>query len=400
MPGLENAKALNVCFRINEFCRPQIMDELLADYESIDELTIADKFNVTYDFHDIFEPIFHYQYHGYNIHFRRFIYHDYACYHMFANFEANNTMPYVVEWNYEVDQSYSETWTYDDSKPYFKMLTMSGIPPNVSMLYAILTPRDTLPWIEMYMVPIQKDSKFNHSQYFFTLSGESYQNERLQSPYVDDCIDYSKLGFFDRHDAINSCINDLLMLYTNCTYGRKIFLHGINMKSIDDSKNRTVCTKRYHYSDCNRENVFTHISSKRMQIEYGYNYMDFSLLPSDKPSFKIRSQAKIEDIDLVCYILGTIGIWLGLCFADFDPSILINFIAQKIADSHMSEAEPRKCLLEERLADDSVNHATHIAELTAHVQEFKMFEAEVNAILLQVHQKTEVIRRIKINTNV
>lgn len=400
MPGLENAKALNVCFRINEFHRPQIMGQLLAEYESIDELTIADKFNVTYDFHDVFEPIFHYTYYGYDIQLIKFIYHDYACYHMFANFEANNTTPYVVEWNYEVDQFRSENMGYDDNKPYFKMSTKSGIPPNVSMIYAVLTPRDTLPWTEIYMVPIQKYSRFNHSLYFFTLSGESYQNERLQSPYVDNCIDYSKLGFFDRYDTINSCINDLLMLYTNRTYRRKIFLHGVDMKSIDDSKNRTICTKLYHYSDCNRENVFTHISPKRMESEYGYNYMDFNLRPSDKPSFEIRSQAKIEDIDFICYILGTIGIWLGLCFVDFDPSILINFIAQKIADSDASEVEPRKRLLDQRLADDGLNRAIHTAELTTHVQEFKKFGAEVNAILLQVHQKTEVIKRIKITANI
>lgn len=44
-----------------------------------------------------------------------------------------------------------------------------------------------------------------------------------------------------------------------------------------------------------------------------------SMRHAHQPSFRIASKAKIEDIDLITYILGALGSWIGFSFLGFNP---------------------------------------------------------------------------------
>ena len=116
-----------------------------------------------------------------------------------------------------------------------------------------------LPWFEFYVVPIQT-VEFIQTTYKYFLSGNSYLNECLSSPYVDGCINYTSLGFLDRNDAINTCIANAKILTYNQTYDRKIYQSGINYSTTIVDENRDNCTKKYHNTDCYANNVFTHMT--------------------------------------------------------------------------------------------------------------------------------------------
>lgn len=115
-----------------------------------------------------------------------------------------------------------------------------------------------LPWFEFYILPIQT-VEFIQTTYKYFLSGDSYLNERLSSPYVD-CINFASLEFLNRNDAINTCIENAKILTYNQTYDRKVYQNGINYSTTIVDENRDCCTKKYHNNDCYANNLFTHMT--------------------------------------------------------------------------------------------------------------------------------------------
>lgn len=414
MPGREEAKALNVCFRYDEFYRNETVFELfnkikpgLADQGIFYRkqgirlfFNISKKLDVTYNFSEIFDA-----HTNRSVNVTKFIYFHYVCYHVFETPIGNDMKrKYEVEWNWDADPSKIGE-NRSDEMPYFHIdmrKDARGNLTNVIALYAMLSPRNTLPWLEFYTLPLQK-TKFNQSHYFYTLSGFSYSNRRLMSPYIDDCIGYEKLGYFDRNDAINSCINEIFMAFYGTPYDKKIFTHGepkrYRKKLIAwESWYRAICANKYPNVDCKSENVFTQISSFNHTSEV--DDIDFTVKPSDKPSFDIRSQAKIEDIDYACYVLGTVGIWFGLSFLDINPSILIGLIANHIIPAQVNpvvEADTSATLLclEANLTAHAQILAADREELSAQKVEFQKVKMKLNAIKFLIHQQNEILKGVK-----
>lgn len=330
MPGKEDAKAINICFRSDEVFRYENYTSIFDYYNGVKrdgnpqwnadiselrkyvfeyEFTVSDKFSASYDIEDIFFT--HQCCYG-----RKFIYHRYICYHIFGNTMTWNKEQHSVEWNWNAD-----TNTNNEEGPYLRLVTHSNIIVNATSFVAMITPKDMLPWFEFYITPAQ-EIHMNRTKYVYTLSGNSYLNERLSWPYVDDCTDYTMLGYLDRNDAINSCINDMKVSEANRTYDRKIFQHGVNMNSTSYAPYREVCAARYPNCDCYSNNIFTRITHQK--IDDAANYLAFMLQLSDLPSFEIRSQSKIADIDYVTYVLGACGTWFGFSFLMLNPSVLFS----------------------------------------------------------------------------
>lgn len=342
MPGREDAKAINICFRSDEvynytrytelsnFHHDRRNDKSYTWDPNVDEtrrmlfntmFTISERFYASLNFDYIFNT------QGWTT--IKFIYHRYVCYHTYGN-----DIPGSVEWNWgaDADPTLKHNSEEDSEMPYFhiavdqEMVALS----NVTSFYAIMTPRNILPWFEFYITPIQGPINFNGTWLAYTISGNSYVNERMKAPYVDDCTNYSSLGYFDRYDAINSCMNYMSMEEDNTTYDRKIFTEGVDMAYAWGNANRDKCSQRYHNSDCYSNNVFT--DTKKYEHKspvFDNGHLRFMAQLSDKPSMEIRSHEKIANIDFACYFLGAIGTWFGLSFLNINPSILIDILIEK-----------------------------------------------------------------------
>lgn len=404
MPGKEEAKAINICFRVDEFYNNETMFRLFHerayslfykpdfnDYGDIKrsvlyDFTISDMFDVTYDFDEIFY-IYSKQLRSNNAYYVvKFIYSHYVCYHIFANLKDNNTIPYVGKIAYDGGDINTRALNIQH-EPYFYVDILNAARDNLTKVrdtYAVLTPRNVLPWIEFYTTP-RIETSSDEKYYSRMLSGQTYSNERLSFPYADDCISYATLGFVDRNDAINECINDDLVYYHKQIYDKKVFRHGVKMKSYSYRStyytNRTKCTERYPRIDCHSENVLTHIYRFKAHVsneEYDRNipswHTDFMIRVGDKPSFEMRSLEKMESILYICYVLSAIGIWFGISFLDFNLAILIGVIAQKMVHAQTSP--------EESIAQVDLEPAT-----TAHAQDI----ASVRRMLLRMEEKIETL---------
>lgn len=406
MPGKEDAKAINICFRVDEFYKNETMFRLFykhahpffyePDFNNyvhlkqsvLYDFTISHMFDVTYDFNEIFYTYSN-QRESHNAYYVvKFIYSHYVCYHIFANLKENNTMPYVGETAYDGGDINTRTLSIQH-EPYFHVDILNAARSNLTKVrdgYVILTPRNILPWIEFYTTP-RIETGFNEKYYSRMLSGQTYSNERLSSPYADDCISYATLGFVDRNDAINECINDELVYYHKQVYDKKVFRYGVDLKSHSYESsyytNRTKCTERYPRIDCHRENVLTQIYRFKVHVsEEEYNraipewHTDFMVRVGDAPSFETRSLEKMNSILYICYLFSAIGIWFGISFLDFNPSFLIGIIAQKMGHAQTSS--------EEATAQVDLG-----PETTAHAREI----ASVRRMLLRMEKKIETLER-------
>ena len=96
----------------------------------------------------------------------------------------------------------------------------------------------------------------------------SYALHKLEQPYTDDCINYARMEFSSRLNAISTCINEYTMKYSNILHESKVFskndtkyLNYSITKKIYNSSSKmnysTVCESRYQKFDCFHSVSFT-----------------------------------------------------------------------------------------------------------------------------------------------
>lgn len=147
--------------------------------------------------------------------------------------------------------------------------------------------------------------------HFFNIS-------RLPKPYTDHCFEYSKSKYLDKYDYQTKCQGHVLKgISTNQIIQRSDHhLYNETAKMYQQIFDETssclpptqceekvhFCTKRTQFAIMNTD-VWIHLSQAQ-----GYD-----------PSFVMTSTPRIDDIDYVTFILGTLGTWLGFSFLAINP---------------------------------------------------------------------------------
>lgn len=365
MPGREEQKSLNICFEGIDMCKLDTFQEILNAYSSSthgkrtlysihskrkteaeeraedrefyglpipepldwnisnsfdmrmlydDLLTIADKFKVSYKFHEIFdhsEALFNHS----DLIGTNFILDYYTCY----NINRDSTAaPFIqIDWD-------SGFGVRDIDHYQFNQILSrnSNMIEDVGNIYAFMSTPGIIPWKEFYFNPIifAKASK----QLYIDLTSYGHYIEKLQLPYIDACINYSMLNYMDRSDAVNDCINNLGIKHHNEGYRRKIFLISTNYTTTDLRQYREKCEIKYSNSDCKSANIYTTNVVTEQNIDDRENEIQIASELSKDPSIEITSQPKIANIDYVTYVLGACGTWFGFCFLMINPADLIS----------------------------------------------------------------------------
>ena len=123
-----------------------------------------------------------------------------------------------------------------------------------------------------------------------------------------------------KEDALYSCTNDKTIIDQNSASDLKIFRQGVNYSGMDKvfgyAMFHNSCLATVKKDDCE-------ITSSFSTVEMKNGYRDGWSIEqrwSEDPSFEIKSQPKIEDIDFITYICGACGTWIGFSFLMLDPT--------------------------------------------------------------------------------
>ena len=155
---------------------------------------------------------------------------------------------------------------------------------------------------------------------YIMLTSFDYYISKLKYPYSDNCFNYSDTGYYDRLDAINYCYNNVTGKYV---------LPNVNIFSSDTQfYNSTVgvhnesaeneCREIFFRSDCNRNITYTRSTLTYMDTKGARSVLG-GKERSQNPSFVIFSKSRINLVDYVTLVLGTVGTWLGVSFLSLNP---------------------------------------------------------------------------------
>ena len=152
------------------------------------------------------------------------------------------------------------------------------------------------------------------------LAINSYYVHRLSSPFADECINFPKLHLKNKYHAMYNCTEK---------DGNKTMMSQSRMVTKGDEHLTTFkrgfkhvmgdCGK-YNRSECYSQTIFTQILSKNTFRPKDENYYYFiAFQQSNQPSTIVRSNAKIGFVDLITYIFGALGTWIGFSFLQLNP---------------------------------------------------------------------------------
>lgn len=155
----------------------------------------------------------------------------------------------------------------------------------------------------------------------------AYSITKLSWPYVDECANYTDLGFINRNDAVNHCTNERKIARDGAIY-RGISQKN-NSKYVDYrfagnvdvyDRDKFMCKIKYDaYDDCFKETIFTQVIINDAPTMNNQPTISLEVDDSTLPSYKIRSKPMINDIDFLTFIFGALGSWLGFSFLLINP---------------------------------------------------------------------------------
>ena len=185
---------------------------------------------------------------------------------------------------------------------------------NVSYIFLMVSRR--LPKIDTNRF-LGLTHEINVSSYV-VLSPFSFYGHKLKSPYADRCIDFNAFNFTGYNEAISSCIDKSMVSQPRIVPEYEQRLMKYFRSKIDLF---SICEK-YMRTECHSHTIFTQLVSRSQQKKKGNETVfvyHMSMRHAHQPSFRIASKAKIEDVDLITYILGALGSWIGFSFLGFNP---------------------------------------------------------------------------------
>lgn len=201
---------------------------------------------------------------------------------------------------------------------------------NITQYRLAFSEVDTLPHFELFTTPIQESNRIRISTYY-------YRIKKLKPPYVNQCLEYKILGFLNRFDSVNDCINRKFIRTQNSTTRAKIYTSDLGLGSnllsyiwgTPDREDIETCYGNNPYVDCDSELSYTDINhndgSNRM-----FQGIYINQILSKKPSYISTNSEQIDDVDYVTYILGAAGTWFGFSFMTIEPVIILEWLVSKI----------------------------------------------------------------------
>lgn len=325
MPGKETVKAINVCFsgdqvldydRYVEMIKNGRLRGLNSNWnESSNKydlfnmiLTIEERFNVSFDRIDsdvrmYFKSI-------------KYMLSNYVCYHMIIE-TRSPPIKYLTP-----DLGSFANYMKPDMLGSVEIDEKKLV--NATHAYIAITEPEKLASKEYLAIgPFEFKEKDNHvldHQLNIHISSYYYEFYKQPPPYVDQCADYTLLGYQDVEDAVSDCANEKLMKHSNFALRHKIFTSGINssLYMVHSSEKVEACREEvFIHDDCYSIITFTDL---RDVIRTGRLHLFITEIMSLKPSYTMFNTPKVDNVDYITMVFGTAGMWFGFSFLLINPA--------------------------------------------------------------------------------
>ena len=210
--------------------------------------------------------------------------------------------------------------------------------------------------------------KMYSSTYQIDVRSYLYHMENLEWPYQDNCKRYTDLiPDRDRLRAIVTCANVKSkfrdgMLYGNIPITRNsssLEMYRINATVSEEDENE--CEKRFPNLDCSYTVYLTEASyPKYVSRPSSYPSELYLITGGDSdPSFIIKSKPRIDNIDYVTYVLGSLGAWLGFSFVAINPIPYIlkirNSGIENSGDTSMVDCKAQISILKNQIKESKIS---------------------------------------------
>lgn len=221
------------------------------------------------------------------------------------------------------------------------------------------------------------------------LSVNYYDMIKLPSPYLDNCFDYTSIGYVDQHNAIGICRLEYAMtkgFIPNSGYCYKkseAKYLPYRMYTLDGDN----CNSWYQRVDC-RMKYFRMVSDRTVDnSSFSTNFNDtevfFLTETGNDPSFLIESKPRIDNIDYVTYVCGALGTWFGICALNFNPFPILFKPNEPTGDNtnavdHFLVTPSRVKKLEERLAILSASFQLQLSATSGQLKELSQDFSRLN----------------------
>lgn len=246
-----------------------------------------------------------------------------------------------------VDERHSSTrFLYKDfichhikSQNYRHFLRIKHLNQNISFITIMISKK--LPNIDVNRLLAFSHEK-NISSYV-NIAPYSLYGQRLQAPYADQCMNFKALNFSGSKEAISSCLEEGKVSVLRIVSENENHLLKYRRKNISVYRD----CKKYNRVECNSHDIFTLLVSKGSdQTKDNILRYHISIRLANQPSFRIVSKPKIGYVDLITYILGALGSWIGFSFININPIPFIMKIKDGandwISKSKLTENDVRK----------------------------------------------------------
>ena len=307
--------SLDVCFKSNEVMNRSVFDTIKQRYADtyrslaknvseerfLDDIVIADNFTIGehFDITISSEKLLMSAPETQEMNITIFLIVCHTCYHIE---DVVDKMPYIM------------------NQEYLKNVT-----------YAVIA--TSLKKLNINRNRFQKFTEVNDMKRPKTISIKSisYEIQKLPWPHTDNCINFTKIGYADKFNAIASCINEKGMslngrIYRGITVtrlyeewmGKRL---SFGFETAESEKIRNTCVKNLSsFDNCYQKIIFSDLVNEDSPDSYEMNGK-LTLLPEqgNSPSYMIESKPRIDHIDYITYILGALGSWLGFSFLSINP---------------------------------------------------------------------------------
>lgn len=303
MPGYEERKAVNICFLTSQIMNQSKYEKLKSKYGEpefqyipLAEFTVKERLYISPDFNEFnnsYDAI-------------KYLAGDRTCYHVAVGEEK-----YIQRWD-----TNTVIETIEINPDFFS---------KIEWMQVCISPVHRFPYKLISNCDFSESLNGTETRFVdINLKAHMFTVKKLQSPYIDDCVDYQSRGFRDRENAIEDCLQAQCIDLENKTALERVSTVGIDyLFTYSQKKYKQYCEKILANVDCElKECIGTteFVISRNQDASKVWNFVQFF---ANDPSYEIQSQAKIEKIDYFCFVCGVFGTWLGFSFPLLDPTIYL-----------------------------------------------------------------------------
>lgn len=154
-----------------------------------------------------------------------------------------------------------------------------------------------------------------------TVYFDAFHISKLTYPYTDNCIDYTVLGYRDRHhyaivnESKHELLNENEMVWKHSYRDMFPADTRIDYKGITSSKAKNVVNLTGYQHDCRYS---FYVITIRQKLDK-FTGIIIRIGARTTSSLSAISSPRIDGIDYISFVLGALGTWFRFAFINFDP---------------------------------------------------------------------------------